>query len=59
MQRDPYKDDELIEMVGDLCNFIMDQVVYVNGHYHNLLSELGSTPEYEFLRRTDLLSLGR
>ena len=29
MKRDPYKDDQLLELVGDLCNFILDQIVHV------------------------------
>ncbi|XP_066392050.1 uncharacterized protein [Miscanthus floridulus] len=58
-RRNPYKDDELLEMVGDLCNFIMDQIVYHKGIYHHLLSDLGSNPLYQHLRETDRLALGR
>jgi hypothetical protein len=46
-------------MVGDLCNFIMDQIVYHKGTYHHLLSDLGSNPLYQHLRETDRLALGR
>ena len=35
MKRDPYKDDQLLELVGDLCNFILDQIVHVKGTYHD------------------------
>ena len=31
MKRDPYKDDQLLELIDDLCNFIMDQIVHVKG----------------------------
>ena len=58
-RRNPYKDDELLKMVGDLCNFIMDQIVYHKGTYHHLLSDLGSNPLYQHLRETDRLALGR
>ena len=34
MKRGLYKDDQLLELVGDLCNFILDQIVYVKGIYH-------------------------
>ncbi|XP_066336100.1 uncharacterized protein [Miscanthus floridulus] len=57
-RRNPYKDDELLEMVDDLCNFIMDQIVYHKGTYHHLLSDLGSNPLYQHLRETDRLALG-
>ena len=40
MKIDPYKDDQLLELVGDLCNFILDQIVYVRGVYHDRESEL-------------------
>ena len=39
MKRDPYKDDQLLELVGDLCNFILDQIVYVKGTYHDQKSD--------------------
>ena len=42
-----YKDDELLELVGDLCNFILDQIVNVKGDYHDVLSDLGSNPTYQ------------
>jgi len=42
MKRDVYKDDDLLEIVSDHCNFIIDQIVYYKGDYHNLLSDLGS-----------------
>ena len=40
MKRDPYKDDQLLELVGDLCNFILDQIVHVKGTYHDRESDL-------------------
>ena len=41
MKRDPYKDDQLLELVGDLCNFILDQIVHVKDVYHDRESDLG------------------
>jgi hypothetical protein len=58
-RKDPYKDDELIEMVSDLCNFIMDRIVHVKGTYHHLASDLGSNPQYQHLHETERLALGR
>ena len=59
MKRDPYKDDQLLELVGDLYNFILDQIVYVKGAYHNQESDLGRNPRYQHLRETERLALGR
>jgi hypothetical protein len=59
MRRDPYKDDELLEIVGDLCNFILDEIVHVKGTYHHLASDLGSNPQYQHLRETERLALSR
>jgi len=47
MKRDPYKDDQLLELVGDLCNFILDQIVHVKGAYHDRESDLGRNPQYQ------------
>ena len=30
-EKDPYKDDQLLELIGDLCNFILNQIVHVKG----------------------------
>ena len=46
MKRDPYKDDQLLELVGDLCNFILDQIVYVKDAYHDWESDLDRNPQY-------------
>jgi len=54
-----YKDDELLELVGDLCNFILDQIVNVKGDYHDVLSDLGSNPTNQHLRELERLALGR
>ena len=51
MKRDPYKDDQLLELVGDLCNFILDQIVHVKGAYHDR-ADLGRNPQYQHLRET-------
>jgi hypothetical protein len=58
MRRDPCKDDELLEIVNDLCNFTLDQIVHVRGTYHHLASDLGSNPQYQHLRETKRLALG-
>ena len=59
MKRDPYKDDQLLELVGDLCNFILDQIVDVKGTYHDRDSNLGRNPQYQNLRETERLALVR
>ena len=59
MKKDPYKDDQLLELVGDLCNFILDQIVHVKGAYHDRESDLGRNPQYQHLRETERLALGR
>jgi hypothetical protein len=58
-RRDPYKDDELFEMAGDLCNFIMDKIVYYKGTYHHPASDLSSNPQYQHLLETERLALDR
>ena len=59
MKRDPYKDDQLLELIGDLCNFILDQIGYVKGTYHDRESDLGRNRQYQHLRETERLALGR
>ena len=59
MKRDPYKDDQLLELVGDLCNFILDQIIHVKGTYHDRDSDLVRNPQYQYLRETERLTLGR
>ena len=59
MKRDPYKNDQLLELVGDLCNFILDQIVHVKGVYHDREYDLGRNPRYQHLRETERLALGR
>ena len=58
MKRDSYKDDQILELVDDLCNFILDQIVQVKGTYHDRESELGTNPEYQHLSETERLALG-
>ena len=58
MKRDPYKDDQLLELVGDLCNLILDQIVHVKGIYHDRESDLGRNPQYQHLCETERLALG-
>ena len=58
MKRDPYKDDQLLELVGDLCKFILDQNVHIKGTYHDRDSDLGRNPQYQHLRETERLALG-
>ena len=59
MKRDPYKDDLRLELVGDLCNFILDQIVHVKGTYHDRDSDLGRNPQYQHIRETERLALTR
>ena len=58
MKRDPYKDDQLLELVGDLCNFTLDQIVHVRGAYHDRESDLGTNPQYQHLRETERAIVG-
>jgi hypothetical protein len=58
-KRDVYKDDQLIELVGDLCGFILDEIVHVKGTYHDPDSDLGNDPRYQHLRELERLALGR
>ena len=58
MKKGPYKDDQLLELVGDLCNFLLDQIVDVKGTYHDRDSDLGRNPQYQHLRETERLALG-
>ena len=44
-------DDQLLELVGDLCNFILDQIVHVKGTYHDRESELGINSQYQHFVR--------
>ena len=46
---DLYKDDELLELVGDLCNFIMYKVIYLKGEYHDFMFDLGRNRMYQHL----------
>jgi hypothetical protein len=59
MKRDHYKYDQLLELVGDLCNFILDQIVHVKGTYHDRASDLRRNPKYKHLRETERLALCR
>ena len=58
MKRDPYKDDQLLELIGDLCNFILVQIVHVKGTFHDRDSDLGRNSQYQHLRETERLALG-
>ena len=58
MKSDPYKDDQLLELIGDLCNFMLDQIVHVKGTYHDRDSNLGRNPQYQHVRETEWLALG-
>ena len=58
LKRDPYKDDQLLELVDDLCNFILDQIVYVKGTYHDRDFDLGRSPQYQHLHKITRLALG-
>jgi hypothetical protein len=58
MTRDVYKDDELLGLVGDLCGFIIDEIISSRGAYHDSSSDLGRNPMYQHLRETHKLALG-
>ena len=58
MKKDPYKDDQLLELIGDHCNFILDQIVHVRGAYHDQESDLGRNHQYQHLHETERLALG-
>ena len=58
MKGDPYKDDQLLELIDDLCNFILDQIVHVKGIYHDRAFDLGRNPQYQHLRETERLAVG-
>ena len=51
-------DDQLLELVDDIYNFILDQIVHVKGTYHDRESDLGRNPQSQHLRETARLSLG-
>ena len=51
MKRDTYKDDQLLELIDDLYNFILDQIVHVKGTYHDRESELGINSQYQHFVR--------
>jgi hypothetical protein len=59
MRVEPHKDDNLLELVGDLCAFIIDQIIHVRGTYHDKKSELGRHPQYQHLREMERLAIGR
>ena len=52
-------DNQLLKLVGDLCNFILDQIVYVKGTYHDRDIDLGRNPQYQHLRETERFAIGR
>jgi hypothetical protein len=47
-----------MELVDDLCNFIMDQILHVRGIYHDRVTELGRNPQYQHLCECERLGLG-
>jgi hypothetical protein len=59
VRNDPHKGDNLLELVGDLYNFIIDQIVHVRGIYHDRVTELGRNPQYQHLCEWERLGLGR
>ena len=58
MKRDSYKDDQLLELVDDLYNFILEQIVHVQDTYHDRDFDLGRNHQYQHLRETERLALG-
>ena len=59
MKKVPYKDDQLLELIDDLCNFILDQIVHVEDTYHDRDSDLGRNLQYQHLCETERLAIGR
>ena len=59
VRNDPHKDDNLLELVGDLCAFILDQIIHVRDNYHDRKSELGRHPQQQHLHEPKRLDLGR
>ena len=57
MKRDLYNDGQLLELVSDLYNFILNQIVHVQGTYHDRDSDLGRNPQYQHIRETERLAL--
>jgi hypothetical protein len=53
-----HSDDALLDLVGDLCTFIMDQIVHVRGTFHHPKFDLGRNPQYQRLREWERLGLG-
>jgi hypothetical protein len=45
-------------LVGDLCGFIIDEVISSRDDYHDRNSDLGSNSRYQHLRETHRLALG-
>ena len=43
-------DDQLLELVDDIYNFILDQIVHVKDTYPDRDSDSGRNPQYQHLR---------
>jgi hypothetical protein len=52
-------DDYLLEIVEDICNFILDEVVHKNGEFFDPTSTIGGQDDCKQLREWESLRLGQ
>ena len=52
------KYDDLLEIVSDICQFILDDIVHVNGKFHDRKSAIGCLKDCRHLRQWQGLKLG-
>lgn len=41
-RKESIRDDDLLELAGDLCKFIFEEVIHTMGRYHDPESMIGS-----------------
>lgn len=56
---DPYRDDDLLELVGGLCDFILDHAIHPKGCFLDHTSDLQTNPKLQHLREWERLPIGR
>ena len=52
------EDDDLLEIVGDLCQFILDDIIHVDGDFHDQKSMVGHKKYCRHLRQSHGLKFG-
>ncbi|KAL6843137.1 hypothetical protein ACP4OV_026850 [Aristida adscensionis] len=52
-------DDHLLEIVNDLCKFILDEIIHKLGRYHDPSSQIARQANCRLLREWESLNLGR